>query len=108
MKTNNSQKSKEERGKSLLSLSVYGLLSLSLLAGGLISCNMDLAPEDQLSTATYFTSETALREYSNYFYRMMPDPETMYAEEGEHFVAPVPNDMMRGTRDIHCADSYWS
>ena len=69
---------------------------------------MDLAPEDQLSTATYFTSGTALREYSNYFYRMMPNPETMYAEEGEHFVAPVPNDEMRGIRDIHSGEAYWS
>ena len=25
------------------------------------SCNMDLAPEDQLSTVTYFTSGTALK-----------------------------------------------
>ena len=72
------------------------------------SCNMDLAPEDQLSTVTYFTSGTALKEYSNYFYRMMPDPETMYAEEGEHFVAPVPNDEMRGIRDIHSGEAYWS
>ena len=92
---------------SLLSF-VSGLLTLSLLAGGLSSCNMDLAPEDQLSTATYFTSENALREYSNYFYRMMPDPETMYAEEGEHFTAPVPNDLIRGTRDIHSGESFWS
>ena len=91
----------------LLSLSVYGLLSLSLLAGGLTSCNMDLYPEDQLSTATFFSSETALREYSNYFYRMLPDPETMYAEEGEHFVAPVPNDEMRGIRDIHSGEAWW-
>ena len=72
------------------------------------SCNMDLAPEDQLSTVTYFKSGTALKEYSNYFYRMMPDPETMYAEEGEHFVAPVPNDEMRGIRDIHSGEAYWS
>ncbi|MBQ7996234.1 MAG: RagB/SusD family nutrient uptake outer membrane protein [Paludibacteraceae bacterium] len=93
---------------SLLSFSVSGLLTLSLLAGGLSSCNMDLYPEDQLSTATYFSSETALREYTNYFYRMLPSPETMYAEEGEHFVAPTPNDMVKGTRDIHCGEAYWS
>lgn len=93
---------------SLLSFSVSGLLTLSLLAGGLSSCNMDLYPEDQLSTATFFTSETALQQYSNYFYRMMPDPETMYAEEGEHFVAPVPNDLIRGIRDIHSGEPYWS
>lgn len=93
---------------SLLSFSVSGLLTLSLLAGGLSSCNMDLYPEDQLSTATYFTSETALQQYSNYFYRMMPDPETMYAEEGEHFVAPVPNELIRGIRDIHSGEAYWS
>lgn len=90
----------------LLSLSVCGLLSLSV-CGLLSSCNMDLYPEDQLSTATFFTSETALHEYSNYFYRMMPDPETMYAEEGEHFVAPTPNDLIRGIRDIHSGESYW-
>ena len=93
---------------SLLSFSVSGLLTLSLLAGGLSSCNMDLTPEDQLSTATYFTSENALREYSNYFYRMMPDPETMYAEEGEHFIAPAPNDLILGTRNIHSGEAFWS
>lgn len=84
-------------------------IGLTAIAVSLLtSCNMDLFPEDQLSTATYFTSETALREYSNYFYRMMPDPETMYAEEGEHFIAPVPNDLIRGTRDIHSGEAYWS
>ena len=83
---------------------------LTLLAVVVIyttSCNMDLYPEDQLSTATFFTSETALHEYSNYFYRMMPNPETMYAEEGEHFLAPVPSDLVRGIRDIHSGEAYW-
>ncbi len=74
----------------------------------LTSCNMDLYPEDKLSTETYFTSGTALKEYSNYFYRMLPSPGTMYAEEGEHFVAPVPNSEVRGIRDIHSGESYWS
>lgn len=74
----------------------------------LTSCNMDLYPEDKLSTETYFTSETALREYTNYFYRMLPSPGTMYAEEGEHFVAPVPNNEVRGIRDIHSGESTWS
>ena len=89
-------------------LFIAGLTALAVVTLCVTSCNMDLAPEDQLSTATYFTSGTALREYSNYFYRMMPNPETMYAEEGEHFVAPVPNDEMRGIRDIHSGEAYWS
>ena len=88
-------------------LFIAGLIALAISSLVLTSCNMDLYPEDELSTATYFTSETALKEYSNYFYRMMPDPETMYAEEGEHFVAPVPNDMVRGIRDIHSGEAYW-
>lgn len=88
-------------------LLVAGLTALAVLTLCLTSCNMDLYPEDQLSTATFFSSETALREYSNYFYRMLPDPETMYAEEGEHFVAPVPNDEMRGIRDIHSGEAWW-
>lgn len=90
---------------------IYSQLFQALCAGlvtfSVTSCNMDLYPEDQLSTATYFTSGTALQEYSNYFYRLLPDPETMYAEEGEHFVAPVPNDEMRGIRDIHSGEAYW-
>ena len=76
---------------------------ITLLSG----CNMDLYPEDKLSTETYFTSETALKEYSNYFYRMLPSPGTLYEEEGEHFVAPVPNDIVRGIRDIHSGEAYW-
>ena len=87
------------------SATVFALTAIAVFA--LSSCNMDLYPEDQLSTATYFTSGTALQEYSNYFYRVLPDPETMYAEEGEHFVAPVPNDEMRGIRDIHSGEAYW-
>ncbi|MBR1878612.1 MAG: RagB/SusD family nutrient uptake outer membrane protein [Paludibacteraceae bacterium] len=93
--------------KRSVSATVCTLSVLAVSALALSSCNMDLYPEDQLSTATYFTSETALREYSNYFYRMLPDPETMYAEEGEHFVAPVPNDEVRGIRDIHSGEAYW-
>ena len=89
-------------------IKIFCILCSVTAAVCLPSCNMDLYPEDQLSTATYFTSESALREYSNYFYRMMPDPETMYAEEGEHFIAPVPNDLIRGTRDIHSGELYWS
>lgn len=71
-------------------------------------CNMDLAPEDQLSTESYFMSATELQEYTNYFYRLLPDPETMYAEEGEHFVAPTPSDLVRGTRDYTSGNGYWS
>ena len=89
-------------------IKIFCILCSVSAAVCLPSCNMDLYPEDELSTATYFSSEKALRDYSNYFYRMMPDPETMYAEEGEHFVAPVPSDLMRGIRDIHSGDSYWS
>ena len=80
---------------------------LSLFIGILSGCNMNLYPEDELSTATYFTSETALKEYSNYFYRMMPDPETMYAEEGEHFISPIPSDLVVGIRDIHSGEAWW-
>ncbi|MGN1247708.1 MAG: RagB/SusD family nutrient uptake outer membrane protein [Paludibacteraceae bacterium] len=69
---------------------------------------MDLYPEDQLSTETFFTSEVEMRQYTNYFYCLMPDPETMYAEEGEHFTAPVANDIMQGIRNIHSADGYWN
>ncbi len=87
---------------------VVSRLLLVVGAVSLTGCNMDLYPEDKLSTETYFTSETALREYSNYFYRMLPSPGTMYAEEGEHFIAPVPNDEVRGIRDIHSGESSWS
>lgn len=83
------------------------LFMLSLFVGILSGCNMNLYPEDELSTATYFTSETALKEYSNYFYRMMPDPETMYAEEGEHFISPIPSDLVVGIRDIHSGEAWW-
>lgn len=91
-----------------MNMTISKITALAVITLCFTSCNMDLAPEDQLSTVTYFKSGTALKEYSNYFYRMMPDPETMYAEEGEHFVAPVPNDEMRGIRDIHSGEAYWS
>ena len=91
-----------------MNMTISKITALAVMTLCFTSCNMDLAPEDQLSTVTYFKSGTALKEYSNYFYRMMPDPETMYAEEGEHFVAPVPNDEMRGIRDIHSGEAYWS
>ena len=94
--------------KKINNFGLFQVIFAGLVVLTMASCNMDLYPEDQLSTATYFTSETALQQYSNYFYRMMPDPETMYAEEGEHFVAPVPNDLIRGIRDIHSGEAYWS
>lgn len=84
---------------------VYALLAFMPL---LTACNMDLYPEDQLSTETFFTSEVEMRQYTNYFYCLMPDPVTMYAEEGEHFTAPVANDIMQGIRNIHSADGYWN
>lgn len=79
-----------------------------LCSMGFTACNMDLVPEGQLSTESYFSSETELREYTNYFYRQLPDPETMYAEEGEHFVAPVPSDLVKGIRDVYSGEGYWS
>lgn len=84
------------------------VLALGSMLFVLPSCNMDLAPEDQLSTESYFMSATELQEYTNYFYRLLPNPETMYAEEGEHFVAPTPSDLVRGTRDYTAGNSYWS
>lgn len=74
----------------------------------LSACNMDLVPEGQLSTESYFSSPTELQQYTNYFYRQLPDPETMYAEEGEHFVAPIPSDLVKGIRDVYSGESYWN
>lgn len=82
--------------------------AIVLCSMGFTACNMDLVPEGQLSTESYFSSETELREYTNYFYRQLPDPETMYAEEGEHFVAPVPSDLVKGIRDVYSGEGYWS
>lgn len=90
----------------LFNISLALACAISIL--GLSSCNMDLFPEDQISTETYFTSEIELQQYTNYFYRMLPNPETMYAEEGEHFLAPTPSDEMKGIRSLHSGDSYWS
>lgn len=90
-----------------LPASVLCIPTIVVCLFSLTSCNMDLYPEDKLSTETYFTSETALKEYSNYFYRLLPAPGTMYEEEGEHFLAPVPCDEVYGIRDIHSGESYW-
>lgn len=80
------------------------IASMLLLCG----CNMDLVPEGQMSTESFFSSATELQQYTNYFYRQLPNPETMYAEEGEHFVAPVPSDLVKGIRDVYSGQSDWS
>ena len=87
------------------------ILHCTLLAACVLflnACNMDLIPEGQLSTESFFSSATELEQYTNYFYRQLPDPETMYAEEGEHFVAPVPGDLVKGIRNVYSGESYWS
>lgn len=84
------------------------MISLVVVSVLLCACNMDLIPEGQLSTESYFTTETELQQYTNYFYRQLPDPETMYAEEGEHFVAPTPCDLVKGIRDVYSGETYWN
>jgi len=83
---------------------IYIFAAVAMLS----ACNMDLVPLGQLSTESYFTSETELQQYTNYFYRQLPSPETMYAEEGEHFVAPIPCDLVKGIRDVYSGESFWN
>ena len=74
----------------------------------LSACSMDKYPQDSLSPETYFSSATELKLYTNYFYKLMPEGEEMYAEEGDHFVAPVPSRQVQGTRLITETDSKWN
>ena len=74
----------------------------------LTACSMDKYPQDQLSPETYFSSATELKLYTNYFYKLMPEGEEMYAEEGDHFVAPVPSRQVQGTRLITETDDKWN
>lgn len=75
-----------------------------LLAG----CSMDLAPEDKLTEETFFTSAMELQQFSNSFYRLMPTGETMYEEQGEHFVSFTPSREVLGTRIVSANDDNWS
>ena len=85
-------------------ISFFVVLTSVLL---LSACSMDKYPEDKLSPETYFSSAEELKLYTNYFYKLMPEGEEMYAEEGDHFVAPVPSREVQGTRLIPEKDSKW-
>ena len=86
-------------------ISFFVVLTSVLL---LSACSMDKYPEDKLSPETYFSSEQELKLYTNQFYSLMPDGEEMYAEEGDHFVAPVPSREVQGTRLIPEKDGKWN
>ena len=86
-------------------ISFFVVLTSVLL---LSACSMDKYPEDKLSPETYFSSAEELKLYTNYFYSLMPEGEEMYAEEGDHFVAPVPSREVQGTRLIPEKDSKWN
>ena len=86
-------------------ISFFVVLTSVLL---LSACSMDKYPEDKLSPETYFSSAEELKLYTNYFYSLMPTGEEMYAEEGDHFVAPVPSREVQGTRLIPEKDSKWN
>lgn len=86
-------------------LSFFIVLTSVLL---LSACSMDKYPQDSLSPETYFSSAMELKLYTNYFYKLMPEGEEMYAEEGDHFVAPVPSRQVQGTRLITETDSKWN
>jgi hypothetical protein len=84
---------------------LYKTILLTTVSVAMLSscADLDQYPEDQLSPATYFSSETELELYTNQFYSLMPTvgaDYNWYLEQGEHIVTPTLSREILGTRII--------
>lgn len=70
---------------------------LSAVVAGLVSCDLNEYPQDSISPETFFKTEKELKLYSNQFYTLLPDAESMYKEESDYIVHGLSyNDVVRG------------
>ncbi|GAB3163230.1 RagB/SusD family nutrient uptake outer membrane protein [Telluribacter humicola] len=83
-------------------------ISCLAIALGLVSCNLDLLPQDAIAPETFFKTENDLQLYTNSFYNALPGAEDVYNEDVDNVVKTSLRDELRGTRVVPTSGGGWS
>lgn len=73
---------------------IFGFL-ISLI---MISCNLDRIPEDTMSPETFFSSESELELWTNYFYNQFDNAESLTGLNADDNIDNALGDLMMGQR----------
>ena len=84
------------------------IISLLAIAVGLVSCDLDLLPQDAISPETFFKTENDLLLYTNSFYNALPSAEDVYNEDVDNIVKNSLRDELQGTRVVPTSGGGWS
>ena len=82
------------------------IIALSVL----VSCDLDVISKDSISPDTYFTKESELKLYTNQFYMLEPEAETLYEEASNLIVNgnSLPAVMIGVSRQVPSSGGGWS
>ncbi|MFC5409825.1 RagB/SusD family nutrient uptake outer membrane protein [Larkinella bovis] len=84
------------------------IISLLFITLGLVSCDLDLVPQDAISPETFFNTENDLLLYTNSFYNALPTAEDVYLEDVDNIVKNSLRDELQGTRVVPTSGGGWS
>ncbi|RRB04610.1 RagB/SusD family nutrient uptake outer membrane protein [Larkinella rosea] len=84
------------------------IISLIAITFGLVSCDLDLVPQDAISPETFFNTENDLLLYTNSFYNALPSAEDVYNEDVDNVVKNSLRDELQGTRVVPTSGGGWS
>ncbi|GAB3932470.1 RagB/SusD family nutrient uptake outer membrane protein [Larkinella terrae] len=84
------------------------IISLLFITLGLVSCDLDLVPQDAISPETFFNTENDLLLYTNSFYNALPSAEDVYNEDVDNVVKNSLRDELQGTRVVPTSGGGWS
>ncbi|GAA4470186.1 RagB/SusD family nutrient uptake outer membrane protein [Nibrella saemangeumensis] len=84
---------------------VISIIAISL---GLVSCDLNLLPQDAISPETFFKTESDLQLFTNSFYNALPSAEDIYNEDVDNVVKNSLRDELQGTRVVPTNGGGWS
>jgi len=83
-------------------------LSVSLLAVASCADWLVRTPQDQLSPASYFSTETECLLYTNQFYTILPTASGIYSETADYIIPRSLSDEVLGNRSVPSTSGNWN
>lgn len=86
---------------------ILGIALPCLCATALVSCDLDLAPEDSLSPSTYFQNGSQLQLWTNRFYTLFPDAEELASQSADDNIRTELGEVLMGQRSA-ASETGWT
>lgn len=86
-------------------INIYIASTLVLFLSG---CQLDRTPIDTLALENYFNNQTELETYTNGFYSLFPNAETIYGETADAIIPSALGEEVLGIRSVPATGGGWT